>query len=289
MPKLTPEGEQIVAGIAQRYGISFDAVKAMLDAVSRGGGTMAQFNVPELGGGGQWMLGGMTMVGDMFNNSLKATVDNLCYELSNLLANQPGVWAPVPQFQSQSQGSAQQQSQGGAQFQNQGGGGSGVSLYVPQSSSSFGWWPAELGNASSTGSQNNLRYAYFPGTNRLAIDFGGRVEVYDTTGYDIGGFGQQQSGDASLTFTSPRGVVRVDSLPRVDSAGAAPKPAPEIFAPEAKPHVAPEAAMPSAAAAGNLDSSSILTLLEQLGALKEKGILTEEEFAAKKSELLKRL
>ena len=48
MPKLTPEGEQIVAGIAQRYGISFDAVKAMLDAVSRGGGTMAQFNVPNL-------------------------------------------------------------------------------------------------------------------------------------------------------------------------------------------------------------------------------------------------
>ncbi len=120
MPKLTPEGEEIVAGIAQRYGISFDAVKTMLDAVSRGGGTMAQFNVPELGGGGQWMLGGMTMVGDMFNNSLKATVDNLCYELSNLLANQPGVWAPVGQSQQQSQGGAQQQSQGGGQYQGQG-------------------------------------------------------------------------------------------------------------------------------------------------------------------------
>ncbi|MGO8951876.1 MAG: SHOCT domain-containing protein [Rhodomicrobium sp.] len=283
MPKLTPEGEEIVAGIAQRYGISADAVKTMLDAVSRGGGSMAQFNVPELGGGGQWMLGGMTMVGDMFNNSLKATVDNLCYELSNLLANQPGVWAPVPQFQSQSQGGAQQRSQGGGQFQNQGGAGSGsggVSLFVPQSSSSFGWWPAELGNPSSTGSQNSLRYAYFPGTNRLAIDFGGRIQIYDTTGYDIQGFGQQQSGDASLTFTSQRGLVRVDSLPRIGGTDAAPKAAPEIFAP---------AAQHSAAAASNLDSSSILTLLEQLGALKEKGVLTEEEFAAKKAELLARL
>ena len=286
MPKLTPEGEQIVAGIAQRYGISFDAVKTMLDAVSRGGGTMAQFNVPELGGGGQWMLGGMTMVGDMFNNSLKATVDNLCYELSNLLANQPGVWAPV--------GQSQQQSQGGGQYQGQGGGGSGVSLYVPQSSSSFGWWPPELGNPSSTGSQNNLRYAYFPGSNRLAIDFGGRVEVYDTTGYDIGGFGQQQSGDASLTFTSPRGVVRVDSLPRVSGAGAVPKAAPEIIQPEiSKPEIFTPAAAPASASSdapsGHLDSSTILTLLEQLGQLKEKGILTDEEFATKKAELLKRL
>jgi hypothetical protein len=30
-------------------------------------------------------------------------------------------------------------------------------------------------------------------------------------------------------------------------------------------------------------------LIEQLGELKEKGLLTDEEFAAKKSELLKRL
>ena len=89
MAKLTPEGEKIVAALAERYAIGVDAVKMMLDAVSKGGGSMAQFNLPEFGGSGQWMRGGMTMVGDMFNNSMKATVDNLCNDLSKALENQP--------------------------------------------------------------------------------------------------------------------------------------------------------------------------------------------------------
>ncbi len=266
MLKLTPEGENLVAGLAQRYAIGVDSVKMMLDAVSRGGGTMAQFNIPEFGGG-QWMRGGMTMVGDMFNNSLKATVDNLCSELSNILAGQQAIFAPATQSQSQSQGS-------GGQY------GEGVSLFVPQSQSS-GWWPSELGFPSSTGSQNSVRYAYFPGASRLAIDRSGRIEVYDTSGYDIQGFGQQQSGDASLTFTSQRGVVRVDSLPRLDGRAEKHESSP------AQP--AAFAAPPPPPAPAKLDSSSIIDLLEKLGALKEKGILTEEEFAAKKAELLKQL
>jgi hypothetical protein len=272
MSKLTPEGEKIVARLAEQYRIGTGAVKSMLDAVAAGGGTMAQFNVPELGGSGQWMRGGMTMVGDMFNNSLKATVDNLCSELSNLIANQPGFFAPASQSQWQSQGSS-------------GPGGEGVSIFVPQSPS-HGWWPQELGNPSSTGSQNTLRYAYFPGSNRLAIDYGGRVEVYDTTGHNIYGFGQQQSGDASLTFTSQHGVVRVDSLPRIGGQAPAASHTPEPPAPVPASRPAPE--MPASAPASG-EHGSMLALLEQLGALKEKGILTEEEFAAKKAEILKRL
>ena len=270
MSQLTPEGERIVASIAERYAISVDAVKSMLDAVLRGGGSMAQFNVPELGGNGQWMRGGMTMVGDMFNNSLKATVDNLCYELSNLVANQPGIIAPYQQSQSQSQG-------GGGGF------GPSVSIFVPQSSS-YGWWPSELGSPSSTGSQNSVRYAYFPGSQRLAIDYGGRVEVYDTSGHDIQGFGQQQSGDASLTFTSQRGLVRIDSLPKITQGEPAPQPV------QAAPIPQPvQTESPVQTPVQHGDSSSILALLEQLGQLKEKGILTEEEFVSKKAELLKRL
>jgi hypothetical protein len=273
MATLTPEGEKIVAALADRYSVGVDAVKMMLDAVARGGGSMAQFNLPEFGGNGQWMRGGMTMVGDMFNNSLKATVDNLCSDLSRALESQPNImaaFAPQPQNQSQSQS----QGSGGASFW--------------QSSQSGSWWPSELGSPASTGSQNSLRYAYFPGSNRLAIDDRGRVEVYDTSGYDIGGFGQQQSGDASITFTSPRGVVRVDRLPRVTGAGSAPEtraaPAPQP-APETPAAPAAQPASPSS----STDTSSLLALIEQLGQLKEKGLLTDEEFAAKKSELLKRL
>jgi hypothetical protein len=47
----------------------------LLQALVNSNGTMAQFNHWELGGGGQWMRGGMTMVGDMFNYGLKSKVD----------------------------------------------------------------------------------------------------------------------------------------------------------------------------------------------------------------------
>ena len=57
----------------------------------------------------------------------------------------------------------------------------------------------------------------------------------------------------------------------------APAPADEAAAPEA---AAPEAAAPQA-----IDSEQI-EVLKQLAALKDQGILTEEEFSAKKAEIL---
>jgi len=74
MQQLTSAGQNIVGDIARRYNLSQDAVIQMLVAVNNGGGSMAQFYCSELGGGGQWMRGGMTMVGD------------LCNELANVLA-----------------------------------------------------------------------------------------------------------------------------------------------------------------------------------------------------------
>src|SRR5215468_12656957 len=85
MQQLPSEGQQKVTELAQRYGVSADAVLTLLHALVHGNGTMAQFDHWELGGQGQWMRGGMVMVGDMFNQALKATVDGLCTELSSLL------------------------------------------------------------------------------------------------------------------------------------------------------------------------------------------------------------
>lgn len=73
-----------IAEIAQRHGFSLDAAQAAAEAVRRGGGSMAQFSHPELGGMGQWTSGGMIMIGDMFNNALKARVDALCRDLALL-------------------------------------------------------------------------------------------------------------------------------------------------------------------------------------------------------------
>ena len=70
-----------IAEIAQRHGFSVDAARAVADALRHGGGRMAQFNHPELGGMGQWSAGGMLMIGDMFNHALKSRVDALCRDL----------------------------------------------------------------------------------------------------------------------------------------------------------------------------------------------------------------
>jgi hypothetical protein len=254
--KLTPEGEKVVAALAERYAMGAEAIKMMLDAVASGGGTMAQFNLPEFGGQGQWMRGGMTMVGDMFNNSMRATVDSLCGELSNLLATQASLFAPLTQ--PPSPGSAE--------------------AVKSWSSAPGAWWPIELGYPAATGAQNSARYAYFPNIRRLAIEHNGRVEVYDTTGYDIRGFAQQQGGEGgSLTFNSQRGIVRIDSFPRASYEKATAEPR------------ASQSAAPQPQQAPNGDASSIIGLIEQLAQLKEKGVLTEAEFGAKKAELLKRL
>src|ERR1700761_8798560 len=83
---VTPEAENAIADIARRYAISRESVLAMLVAVDAGGGTMAQFCVPEFGGAGMWMRGGMTMVGNMFDS---ARADAVCSELAQLLATTP--------------------------------------------------------------------------------------------------------------------------------------------------------------------------------------------------------
>ncbi|MDQ8201743.1 SHOCT domain-containing protein [Pelagicoccus sp. SDUM812003] len=288
MQNLTEFGRNAINEIAQRYGLSNDAVTHMLIAVSNGGGTMAQFNCPELGGGGQWMQGGMTMVGDMFNNGLRNTVDNLCGELSNLLYNQgSSVFAPVKRQAQSSHHSSQQQSQGNSPFgQN--------SLYI--SGSNFGnWWPDELnlGAPSSTGGQNNIRYAVFPQSNRLAIEVNGQVTVYDTLDHQIGGVSQQQSGDASMSFSSQYGTVFISQLPVVYGKGSstpARQPAPEQ--PEATPQPNASGSPQSPAPAPKTESSleeDIFEKIERLASLHEKGALTDEEFSSKKSELLQRL
>src|SRR5437870_8613561 len=89
MPQLTAEGQQHVTALAQRYGVSTEAVLTLLQALVHGHGTMAQFDHPELGGRGQWMPGGMVMVGDIFNQALKVTVDGLCVALAALLVASP--------------------------------------------------------------------------------------------------------------------------------------------------------------------------------------------------------
>jgi hypothetical protein len=269
-----PEAENTIADIAQRHGLSREAVLAMLFALHVGGGTMAQFSIPELGGSGQWMQGGMTMVGgNMFDNALKARVDALCSELAQLLAT--------------------------------------TSVFPPSTFTSANWWPANLGVPSAAGGQNNVRYAIFPSTRRLAIQINGVTKVFDTGEHHIGGVQQQQQGGGygSVSFTSQFGTFDVSSLAELGTQRVAETPA---AAPSPKhqsqyqsdrpaaqhqsqyqsgpaPQFAPQTQAPEPVSGGSGDAEAIVAAIESLAGLHQRGILSDEEFAAKKAELLGRL
>jgi len=265
MQQLTAQGQQFIQDLAQRYGVSTDAAMTMLYAVMNGNGTMAQFSHPELGGSGQWMQGGMTMVGDMFNYGLKSKVDGLCAEISNQLMNQPTYFQPS-QSQFQSSGNAPA-----------------VSLFVSPAAAGQ-WWPSDLGSPSSTGGQNNVRYAVFPAARRLVVDIGGQVTVYDTLDNQIGGVSQQQGGNDSMTFSSQYGTINVSSLPVISINGYPQQPQQNFMAPPAQQFTEAPAFQAPAAQGGD-----VFAKIERLADLFQKGILTEQEFTAKKMELLSQL
>ncbi len=67
-------------------------------------------------------------------------------------------------------------------------------------------------------------------------------------------------------------------------------PAPQAFTPQSSPTPAPNPTpAPQPASTGGGDSGMIMEQIKQLGSLRDAGVLTPEEFDAKKAELLKRL
>jgi|SRR5580658_678584 hypothetical protein len=274
MANLTPEGQRIVDQAAQRFGMSTDAVRTLLEALVAGGGGMAQFNHPDLGGMGQWSSGGMIMIGDMFNNGLKNRIASLCAELSDQVGRNDIISVRAQSSQWQSQGST-----GGAPLP-------ASSFFVGGDDRGGNWWPRDLGAPGSTGAQNDLRYACFPDRRRLALNVNGQVSVFDTGDHRITGFAQQQGGDQTLTFTSQFGVVGLDSLPLVS--GVAPASGLEQNPPRPAPQ---QEGRPSNQTAGERSpaGSDIFGSIERLAGLRDKGLISEEEFSSKKAELLKRL
>lgn len=260
MQTLTPAGTNLVNELANRYGLSNEAILHMLISVNNGGGSMAQFNSPELGGGGQWMRGGMTMVGDMFNDGLKNTVNNLCSELSDALANME-IFPVIPAGTSES---------------NQ-------------------WWPSDLGSPFSSGGQNNTRYAVFP--ERLAVEVNGEVTVYDTLDHNIGGVSQQQGNDTSMTFSSQYGIVSVNQLPVVSGKMANSIPvqnnfvAPDIaIQTEFNPTPQAEPLINQNEQATNLSSADdVIELIGKIAKLRDSGAISKQDFDVKKQELLARI
>ncbi len=179
MQQLTSTGRHVVADIAARYGLGTDSVLHMLIAVRDGGGAMAQFDCPELGGWGQWMQGGMVMLSNPLDPKLRAAVDSVCDELAKALAAEPLFTTASP------------------------------------AGSQSDWWPAELGAPSSSGTQDGTRYAVSADKRRLVVERDGHTTVYDTLDHIIDAISQQQGGARSLAFGGARGAIDLASLPVV--------------------------------------------------------------------------
>jgi hypothetical protein len=141
-----------------------------------------------------------------------------------------------------------------------------------------------------------MRYAWFSQAHRLALESNGGVTIYDTLDHQIGGV-SQQSGSPTPSFSSQYGYVDLSRLPVVSVNGVAPmapvQPA-QSFAPANNnggynnPPAYNSAPANSAPASSGGDGD-IFASLEKLAALQSRGILTEQEYAAKKAELLSRL
>jgi hypothetical protein len=181
---VTPEAEQAIADIAARHGLSREAVLAMLFAVNDGGGTMARFTIPELGGAGVWLPNGMTVIANMFDQELKARIGALCTELSELLAT--------------------------------------TTVFPPSAPNSIGgysvgtWWPPGLGEPNVSGGLNECRYAVFPSIRRLAVEIYGVTRIFDTDGHRVKTVTQHRGhGFDSIEFVSQYGTFAISSLPEV--------------------------------------------------------------------------
>jgi hypothetical protein len=125
------------------------------------------------------MSGGMMMIGDMFNDNLKWRVGSLLSELSQHREPQPAV--------------APQGDWGFAQSSN--------------------WWPSELGSPASSGSQNDMAYAWFPASRRLLLKLSGDVFAFDTGDLSIYGVQQQQgSGMSSIVLNTSNGPMNLLGL-----------------------------------------------------------------------------
>ena len=159
--------------IAREHGFSPEAVSVLQEALKRGGGRMAQFSHPELGGMGQWS-GGMTQIGTMSDSGLRDRVASLCAALADTPAAPTG---------------------------------------PERLPATRDWWPENLGKPAASGAQNGMRYACFPQARRLAVEQGGHVTIYNSGEHRIAGVSQSQGGTQELVFTSQLGSVRAQDLP----------------------------------------------------------------------------
>jgi hypothetical protein len=131
----------------------------------------------------------------------------------------------------------------------------------------------------------------------LVIEEDGKRSIYDTKHHQISGISQQQGSGQSYQFTSQDGHVDLSSLSLISNIDEQKRPEmEETSETEEGKQKTPEIAYDvthaySSGAEVNSKSPEdiIISTIEKINILFEKGQITEEEFKSKKQELLAKL
>jgi hypothetical protein len=174
--KIFTKMKKEIGKIAKKHGVSVGAVMMLLSGLQNSGGNQVQFNHPDLGGMGQWQSG-MVMIGDMFNYALKAKVDELCRELSELAKSEKAQESKKSVIKN---------------------------------------FDAIYGKPAFQGSQNDMKYAYYPEKHIFILEQYGELGKYNTKGYQVSGVSQQQSNfSQDLKLNTDKGEIAISALPKL--------------------------------------------------------------------------
>lgn len=250
MPESSAARDRQLAELAAYYGFGDEAVAQLWRAVSDGGGDMASFDHPEFLGPGQWMRGGLILITDPADRVLKNRIDSLCNALSRALREDRAPAVGQRRLNAEAR------------------------AWDTPGNLRRAWWPGSMGDPDAAADTGALAYAYFDRPRLLAIRRDDTVTWYDTGVHRITGIAYDDGRNETLVMTSTIAEVPLNKLtPQV---GASDTRGTQVDTRNEAPPIRPK-------------SEDILDAIARLAELYRQGALTENEFAAKKRELLARL
>jgi len=177
----------VIQSVASRYLVDERVVRRLYDQLKGSCATACSFDIPELGGAGEWSPGHVTGAPGA-DHSLRMRIDGLCSELAALIQ---GSETSAPEALTRKPHSAPASGR----------------VDMPAGDS---WWPASFGTPAASGDRFGMRYAFFPGARRLLIQQGARIDSHDTREYQVKGVAEMSGGTSELSFETDKGAVKLE-------------------------------------------------------------------------------
>jgi hypothetical protein len=151
--------------LATTFEISEDSVSIVVEAILRGRGEKARFNIPELEGQGIWKQKHGAVMGNGFDDALNEKATELCIAIQAALTSEAN--RTTLEFSRVTDTTDM------------------MSVSIEASEDGANWLPKEFGEADVKGETGTLRYAYFASHNRLVVQTSQRTRFFDTSGFEF--------------------------------------------------------------------------------------------------------